>query len=66
MGHMLRSEESYLLKKVVVGYVKDKAESGYPDGYILMDLPHHRKAEELLDLAQDWEDWKLHVIKIVA
>ena len=26
LGHVLRAEESYLLKKVVVGYVKDKVE----------------------------------------
>ena len=25
LGHVLRAEESYLLNKVVVGYVKDKA-----------------------------------------
>ena len=65
LGHVLRSEESYLLKKLVVGYVKDKAEGGYPAGSILMDSPHHRTAEELLALAQDQEAWKLHVRKIV-
>ena len=37
LGHVLRAEESYLLNKVVVGYVKDKAEVGYPAGSILMD-----------------------------
>ena len=37
LGHVLRAEESYLLNKVVVGYVKDKAEGGYPSGSILMD-----------------------------
>ena len=45
----------------MVGYVKDKAEGGYPAGSILMDSPHHRTAEELLALAQDQEAWKLHV-----
>ena len=62
---MIRAEESYLLKKVVVGYVKEKAESGYPDGSILVDSPHHRTDEELLALAQDREAWKLHEKKIV-
>ena len=62
---MLRAEESYLMKKVLVGYVKDKAEGGYLDGSIIMDSPHHRTAEELLDLAQDREASKLHVKKIV-
>ena len=61
LGHVLRAEESYLMKKVVVGYVKDNAEGGYPAGSILMDSPHHRTAEELLALAQDWEAWNLHV-----
>ena len=51
LGHVLRVEETYLLKKVVVEYVKDKAEGGYPTGSILMDSPHHRNAEELLALA---------------
>ena len=58
---MLRAEESYLLKKVVVGYVRDKAEGGYPAGSILMDSPHHRTADELLALAQDQEACNLHV-----
>ena len=62
---MLRAEESYLLKKVVVVYVKYKAEGGYPAGSILIDSPHHRTAEELLALAQDRESWKLHVKSIV-
>ena len=61
---MLRAEESHLLKKVVVGYIKDKAEGGYPAGSILMESPHHRTAEEFLALSQDWEAWKLHVKKI--
>ena len=61
---MIRAEESYLLKKVVVGYVKDKAEGGYPTGSIIMDSPHYRTAEELLALAQDREAWKLHVKNI--
>ena len=61
---MLRAEESYLLKKVVMGYVKDKAEGGYPAGSILMDSPHHKTAEEFLALAQDREAWKLHVKNI--
>ena len=65
LRHVLRAEESYLLKKVVVGYVKGKAEGGYPDGSILMDSPHHRTDEELLALAQDREAWKLQVKKIV-
>ena len=65
LGHVLRAEESYLQKKVVVGYVKDKAEGGYPAGSILMESPHHRNAEELLALAQDREAWKLHVKNIV-
>ena len=46
---------------MVVGYVKDKVEGGYPAGSILMDSPHHRTAEELLALAQDREAWNLHV-----
>ena len=66
LGHVLRAEERYLLKKVVVGYVKDKAEGGYPSRSILMDSPHHRTAEELLALAQDRAAWKLHVKKIVG
>ena len=61
LGQVLRTEERYLLKKVVVGYVKDKLESGYSAGSILMDSTHHRTAEELMALAQDWEAWNLHV-----
>ena len=46
LRHMLRAEESYLMKKVVVGYIKDKAEGGYPAGSIHMESTHHRTAEE--------------------
>ena len=48
-----------------MGYVKDKAEGGYPAGSILMNSPQQRTAEELLALAQDREAWKLRVKKIV-
>ena len=65
LGHVLRAEESYLLKIVVVEYIKNKAEGGYPAGSILMDSPHHRTAEELLALVQDRETWRLHVKNIV-
>ena len=61
LGHVLRAEESYLLKKVVVGYIKDKAEGGYPAGFILVDSPHHRPAGEFLALSQYREAWRLHV-----
>ena len=50
---------------MVVGYVKYKAEGGYPAGSIHMESTHHRTAEELLALAQDQEAWKLHVKKTV-
>ena len=53
LGHVIRAEQSYLLKKLVVVYVKDKVEGGYPAGSIIMDSPHHKTAEELLALAQD-------------
>ena len=66
LGHVLRAEERYLLKKVVVGYIKEKAEGGYLAGSILVDSPHHRTAEELLALAQDLEVWRLHVKSIVG
>ena len=66
LGHVIRAEESYLLKKVVVGYFKEKVEGGYPAGSILMESPHHRTAEELLALAQDREAWKLHVKRLLS
>ena len=62
---MLSAEESYLLKKVVVGYIKDKAEGGYPAGSVIMDSPRHMTAEELLARVQDREACKSHAKKIV-
>ena len=50
---------------MAVGYVKDRAEGGYPAGFILVDSSQQRTAEELLTLAQDREAWKLRVKKIV-
>jgi hypothetical protein len=65
LGHVLRAEDTYLLKKVVVGYIEEKVDCGYPTGSIVMDAPHHKTAEELLAVAQDREVWNLHVNLLV-
>lgn len=61
LGHVLREEETYLVRQVVIKYVQDKIDVGYPVGSILMDAPHHRTVEELVELARDKENWNVEV-----
>ena len=61
LGHVLREEETYLVRQVVIKYVEDKIDVGYPEGSILMDAPHHRTVEDLVELARDKENWNIEV-----
>lgn len=38
---------------------------GYPAGSILMDAPHHRTVEDLVELARDKENWNIEVNALV-
>ena len=59
VGHVLRAEETYLVRKVLVGYVQEKTAKGgqLPVGSLLMDCPAYETAYQLIALAQDREEW---------
>jgi hypothetical protein len=60
VGHVLREEESHLVRRVLVGYINEKVDK-YPEGSILMDAPKHSSAEELIEAASDKADWNISV-----
>ena len=63
VGHVLRAEETYLMRKVLVRYVQDKTAKGdqLQVGSLMMDCPAYETAEQLIALAQDREEWNLWV-----
>ena len=62
LGHVLREEETYLVRRVLLLYMADKLNTGgYPAGSILMDAPHHVTTEDLVELARDKENWNVEV-----
>ena len=62
LGHVLREEETHLVRRVLLAYMQDKLDTGgYPAGSILMDAPHHNTTEGLVELAKDKEDWNIEV-----
>ena len=63
VGHVLRAEEPYLVRKVLVSYVQYKTAEGgqLPVGSLLMDCPSYETADQFIALAQDREEWNLWV-----
>ena len=59
LGKMLAANDDYIVKKAVIAWAMDKEE--YPDGSIMMDAPRHDTMKELIDLAQNKEEWRLGV-----
>ena len=52
VGHVLREDESYLVRKLLIGYIQSKLTgAGYPPGSLLMDTPTHKTVEELVALS---------------
>ena len=60
LGHVLREGESHLVRRVLLGYIEDKANK-YPEGSIMMDAPSHSSAQELIEIASDKADWNVSV-----
>ena len=63
VGHVLRAEEPYLVRKVLVSYMQYKTAEGgqLPVGSLLMDFPAYETADQFIALAQDREEWNLWV-----
>ena len=65
-GHILRMEDSSLLKRVLLEQVKKELEqSQREDGGLLMDAAEFKSVEELVDLAQDRKSWRSRVLDLL-
>ena len=56
LGHVLRMDESRLVRKAVL-----TLRNPYPPGFILMDTPPHESLDQLIDMARDKESWNIEV-----
>jgi len=53
MGHILRKEDSFLARKMLM-----RMQKPYEEGSILLDAPQHDTMNELAELAKDKEKWQ--------
>ena len=64
-GHILRSEESNLLRRVLLAQTEHELSSGHSGaGGLLMDVSFS-SMEELLDLAEDRKGWNKAVRELL-
>ena len=61
LGHALRSPESSLVRRVIVGQC---AKGDYQKGSVLMDAPRCASVGDLITMAEDRESWRLLVNSI--
>ena len=52
LGHILRRDDTRLTKRVLM-----LSQQPYRDGSLLMDAPPHASMDELLEIAQDRDEW---------
>ena len=67
LGHILRSHEDYLVRRVLVAQCEQCIEAGepYPVGSIMMDAPAHSTMQELIDTAENRKGWRSLVNNII-
>lgn len=68
LGHILRSDERYLVRQVLVAQFGYMLQCGvqYPVGSIMQDAPAHSSMEQLITMAEDRDEWRLLVNSIAA
>ena len=65
LGHVLRREESSLLKQVLLADgVEQMQEGQYAEGSVLSEAPEHRSLQELEELAQERGKWRQMVHRV--
>jgi exonuclease III/alkylhydroperoxidase family enzyme len=65
-GHILRLEESSLIRKVLIAVAAREIESGCKDdGGLLADAPAFGSVEQLLEVAGDRDEWRVGVIGLL-
>jgi len=60
LGHVLRSEPTFLAWRVLLGEVASHKEQGleYQHGSLLSEAPRHGSVEELVELAEQRDEWR--------
>ena len=60
IGHVLRSEEAFLARRVMLGEVQEHKANGlcYKAGTLLSEAPQHSSVEELVEIAELRDEWR--------
>jgi exonuclease III/uncharacterized C2H2 Zn-finger protein len=60
LGHVLRADEAFLARRVLLGEVQEHKETGrqYKQGTLLAEAPEHASVEELVQIAEERDEWR--------
>ena len=61
LGHVLRSDESSMVRKVILS-----RGTNHRAGDLFMDSPVHNSIEELVEIARDRDQWRIHAEEIAG
>ena len=59
VGHVLRRETEYLVRQVIIIKIRDELRDGRSKSSILKDVPEFNSVEEIIEMAQDKNEWQL-------
>jgi len=59
LGHVLRSKESHLVRRLVCAQA-DQLKGSYQQGHVLAEAPCHSSSAELVEMVADREIWREH------
>ena len=63
-GHVLRLEETHLVRRTLLARAEKISGGSYPAGFVLAEAPAHASTDELLQLAADRDGWHHEVLRI--
>jgi hypothetical protein len=60
LGHVLRSHEAFLARRVLLGEVQEHKSKGlqYQQGSLLSEAPSHESVEELVEIGELRDEWR--------
>lgn len=59
VGHVLRREEGYLVRQVLLIKLQNELRDGRSRSSILMDVPNYESVEEVVEMARDKDNWQI-------
>ena len=59
VGHVLRRETGYLVRQVTIIKIRNELRDGRSKSSILKDVPEFNSVEEIIEMAQDKNEWQL-------